>query len=71
MTTRKLHIGNSTVGYDTASVKTVSGKYRLVPGSIIGRAWHIRRAIAALNRNYSGYVTKAGDEKSIYLGPPK
>lgn len=72
MTTRKLTIGDSTIGYDTALVTTTkSGKYRLVSGSIVGRAWHIKKAIAALNRDYSGYITKAGDEKSIYLASAK
>lgn len=66
--TRKLMLGDSANGYDTALVTTTaSGKYRLVPGSLNGRVWHIKRAVAALNRDRSGYVTRAGDEKSIYL----
>lgn len=66
--TRKLMIGDSSNGYDTALVTTdANGKHHLVAGSISGRAWHIKRAIAALNRDRSGYTTRAGDEKSIYL----
>lgn len=66
--TRKITLGDSHNGYDTAMVTTTAtGSYRLVSGSLNGRAWHIRRAIAALNRNSSGYVTRGGDEKSIHL----
>ena len=63
---KRVMLGDSNNGYDTALVTGEAGKYRLVPGSINGRAWHIRRAIAALNRDRSGYTTRAGDEKSVY-----
>lgn len=67
-TTCKLTLGDSNTGYDTALVTTTAaGKYRLVPDSINGRAWHIRRAIAALNRDCPSYITRSGDEKNVYL----
>ena len=68
-TTRKLTLGDSWTGYDTAMVSGAAGKYRLVPGSINGRTWNIQRAVAALNRGSDGYTTRADDCKSIYLGP--
>jgi hypothetical protein len=69
--TRKLTLGDSTIGYDTASVTTTgAGKLRLVPGSIVGRVSHIKRAIAAYNRTgqlcYTT-TTTTGDEKSLHL----
>lgn len=70
--TRKLSIGDSTRGYDSCMVTTdKNGKYRLVAGSILGRKWHLKRAIAALNRGSSGYTTKTGDQFGIHLSRPK
>ena len=62
MTTIKISIGDSTRGYDSADViKTATGKYRLVPGTINGRESVIRKSIASLNRGDNTYVTSAGD----------
>jgi hypothetical protein len=60
--TYKISIGDSTRGYDSASVsKTKDGKYRLIPGTMSGRKTWIRKSIASINRGDNTYVTSAGD----------
>ena len=68
MTTTKITIGDSSRGYDSAEVtKTKTGKYRLVPGSVVGRESVIRKSIASLNRGDNSYVTSAGDSLEIRI----
>ena len=68
MTTNKISIGDSMRGYDSAEVtKTTAGKYRLVPGSVVGRESVIRKSIASLNRGDNSYVTPAGDYLEIRI----
>lgn len=64
----KITVGNSVRGYDSAEVtKTMTGKYRLVPGSINGRERVIRKAIASLNRGENSYTTPSGDSFKIHF----
>lgn len=63
----RISIGDSTRGYDSAEVTKVGDKYRLVAGTVVGREYAIRAAIAALNRGDSSYVSSAGDYWAIKI----
>ena len=64
----KISIGNSNIGYDTAQVtKNEFGKYSLVHGTLSGRQYVITKAIAALNRGESSYVSTSGDYFKILV----
>ena len=61
----KITIGDSSSGYDTATADVVNGHLPIVAKSVNGRITYLRRAVAALNRGASSYVTPGGDEKPI------
>ena len=68
MDTARLLIGDSTRGYDSASVTvTKQGKYRLIEGTINGRKTLLRAAVANINRGEMQVLTSAGDSIPVYL----
>jgi hypothetical protein len=63
MITKKLTLGNSTVGYDTCKVEVNNtGKIKLVKDTINGRASVIKKCIANYNKGLNYYLTSAGDQ---------
>ena len=67
MRATKITIGDSTRGFDIAEMSGRAGNFRLVKGSIQGRAALLRRAVANLNRGQQSVVTTGGDELPIHV----
>ena len=72
MTTIKISIGDITRGYTTAMVRKAStGRYTLVPGSVVGVKAIATAAVRGLNEDDANpsAVTSAGDYLSVRVGP--
>lgn len=59
---KRISVGDSTRGYDSASViLTKSGKYRVINGTIDGRSSWVKKAVANANKGVYEFETSAGD----------
>lgn len=62
-----LNVGNSNIGYDSAMIVRNNGVYILMMGTIKGRKYVVKGAVAALNRGEDTFVTKGGDCLKIHV----